>query len=158
MQANSAIDVTITIPDLIKTSKPNSSQPVLKLPFFNARPQICPARCLEVYINKTQPLLKNDFLFVSYKKPHLKVSSQTLSHWIKDTLNSSGIDTSIFSAHSTRHAATSSAKRLGVNIDLIRKTAGWSVSSSVFAKHYNRPVVTDPHLFATTVLAGGHNL
>lgn len=158
IQVNSPIDIIITIPDLIKTSKPNSSQPVLRLPFFDIRPQICPARCVEVYINKTQPLRKNDYLFVSHKKPHSKVSSQTLSHWIKDTLYSSGIDTSIFSAHSTRHAATSSASRLGVNIDLIRKTAGWSESSSVFAKHYNRQVVTDPHLFATTILSGSHNL
>lgn len=151
-------DIVIKISESIKTSKPNSIQPVLRLPYFDSRPEICPARCLETYINKTQTLRKNDSLFISYKKPHSKVSSQTLSKWIKDTLHSSGVDTSIFSAHSTRHAATSTANRLGVNIDLIRKTAGWTDSSSVFAKFYNRAVITDPNCFATAVLSSNGNL
>ncbi|CAB0029864.1 unnamed protein product [Trichogramma brassicae] len=44
--------------------------------------------------------------------------------------------------HSTRHAANSAAKRLGVNIDSILQTAGWS-NASTFAKFYDRPVVND---------------
>lgn len=35
----------------------------------------------------------------------------------------SGIDTSKFTAYSTRYAATSAAQKLGINIDQIRKTA-----------------------------------
>lgn len=150
---NSSKDIIIKIPELIKTSKPNSAQPVLRLPYFDNRPEICPARCLETYINETKKLRNSDSLFVSYKKQHSKVSSQTLSKWIKDTLYSSGIDTSIYSGHSTRHAATSKANRLGVNVDLIRKTAGWTDSSSVFAKFYNRQIFSDPNCFATTVLS-----
>lgn len=150
---NSPYDITITIPDLIKTSKPNSFQPVLKLPYFTARPQICPAMCLEDYINKTNSLRHNDYLFISYKRPHNKVSSQTLGHWIKNILLKSGIDTSIFSAHSTRHASTSSANRLGVSIDVIRKTAGWTESSSVFARFYNRDIISDPNQFANSILS-----
>lgn len=146
-------NIIIRITDLTKTSKPNSVNPVLRLPFFNSRPQICPATCLQTYINKTSTLRRNNFLFISHKLPHSKVSSQTLSRWIKDTLHSSGIDISIFSAHSTRHAATSSANKLGVNIDLIRKTAGWTASSSVFAKFYNKEIVTDPNQFANTILS-----
>lgn len=146
-------DIVITIPDLIKTSKLNSEQPVLRLPYFHNRPEVCPARCLETYINKTQTLRKDDSLFISFKKPHARVTSQTLSRWIKDILCSSGIDTSIYSAHSTRHAATSTANKHGVNIDLIRRTAGWSNSSSVFAKFYNRTIVENPNNFATAVLS-----
>lgn len=147
-------DILITIPDLIKTSRVNSLQPILKLPFFNEKPEICPARSLAEYINKTQSLRNNNNnLFISYRKPYSKVTSQTLSNWIKGTLQSSGVDTSVFSAHSTRHSSTSSASRLGVNLDVIRKTAGWSESSRVFAKFYNRELIDDCNQFANVILS-----
>ncbi|CAB0029658.1 unnamed protein product [Trichogramma brassicae] len=54
-----------------------------------------------------------------------------------------GCDLHIFkscrAAHSTRHAANSAAKRLGVNIYSILQTAGWS-NASTFAKFYDRPL------------------
>lgn len=148
--------IIIKIPDLIKTSRLNAQQPVLKLPFLNDKPEICPARALVTYIKNTSSLRSDDHdhLFISYRRPHRKVSSQTLSHWIKDTLTKSGIDTSIFSGHSTRHAATSAASRLGVNIEMIRKTAGWSESSYVFAKHYNKELITEESSqFARVILS-----
>lgn len=145
--------VTIKIPDNIKTSRPNSFQPILKLPFYNENPSICPAKCLIDYINKTSTLREtsNDYLFISYIRPYKKLSSQRLSHWIKDTLEKSGIDISIFSAHSTRHASTSRAHSLGVNIDVIRKTAGWSESSATFARFYNKEIIVDN--FARSILS-----
>lgn len=137
-------EIIIKIPDIIKTTKLNSFQPILRLPFYNTRPEICPARCLQTYLNKTKALRKNNSnsLFLSFKKPHSNITSQTISHWIKDTLQESGVDTSIFSAHSTRHAATSKANKLGVSIDVIKKTAGWTDSSSVFARFYNKEIVS----------------
>lgn len=137
--------IVIHIPDKIKTSAINRSQPMLILPYFSDKPSICPARSLEHYLQKSANKRPNDcdFLFITYKKPFRKVSSQTLSRWMKVTLSESGIDTSIFGAHSTRHAATSAAKRLGVSLDLIRKTAGWSGNSATFARFYNREVATE---------------
>ena len=41
-------------------------------------------------------------------------------------IKNTDVDTSVFTAHSTRHASTSAAKRRGVDLDLIRKTAGWT--------------------------------
>lgn len=148
-------EIIIKIPDLVKTSRPNSLQPALRLPYFNERPEICPARCIKLYINKTNSLRSsnNDYLFISYKKPHAKITAQRLSHWIKDTLNNSGLDTTIFTAHSTRHAATSTASRLGVSLDVIRKTAGWSESSGVFARFYNKQIVSDCNQFAEMILS-----
>lgn len=134
--------ITIKIPDLIKTSRIGNKQPVLLLPFFNEKPAICPAKTLISYLNKTASLRKSDMLFISYKKPHAAVSIQTLSRWIKLTLRDSGIDVSIFSAHSTRHASTSQAYKQGVNIDLIRKTAGWSGISNTFSKFYHKPIIS----------------
>ena len=50
------------------------------------------------------------------------------------------ININIFSAYSTRHAATSSAYRIEVLLGEIRKMAGWSETSNVFARFYNRPL------------------
>lgn len=136
----------IKIPDLIKTSRAGSLQPVLSLPYFPERPQICPASTLNTYLDKTKNLRQDlQLLFISFRKPHREVTSQTLSRWVKSTLESSGIDTSLFTAHSTRHAATSKAFRSGVSLDTIRKTAGWSANSMVFARHYNRIISNDIH-------------
>ncbi|KYB24806.1 hypothetical protein TcasGA2_TC032277 [Tribolium castaneum] len=54
-----------------------------------------------------------------------------------------GINTSIFSAHSTRHASSSAALRKGISLDVIHKTAGWSEKSQTFAKTYNLPLAAE---------------
>lgn len=132
----------IKISDQIKTSAINRLQPTLILPYFAERPAICPAKTLEYYLSRSAEKRNSDcdFLFISIKKPYKSVCSQSLSRWIKETLKESGIDTAIFSAHSTRHASTSAASRLGVSIDLIKKTAGWTGNSEAFARFYNREV------------------
>lgn len=133
--------IIIKIKDLIKTSKAGTNQPTLYLPFFNERPEICPARTLVAYLDKTINLRNSNQLFISHRKPFNRVTSQTLSRWIKSTLKDSGIDVTVFSSHSTRHAATSMAYRQGVSLDAIRQTAGWSGNSTTFAKFYNRPII-----------------
>lgn len=133
----------IKIPDLIKTSRPGVKQPVLVLPFFREKVNICPATTLLAYVEKSNPLRRNKELFIGLTKPHKPVGSQTLSRWVKSTLSECGLDTSMFTAHSTRHAATSRAHALGVSIDNIRNTAGWSGNSTTFAKYYNRTIITD---------------
>lgn len=146
--------VIIKIPDLIKTSRAGAMQPLLILPYFQEKPEICPVRTLSVYLNKTKPLRGNyQPLFIGLKKPHKSVTSQTISRWIKMTLGQCGIDVTMFTAHSTRHAATSKARSLGVNLDLIRKTAGWSGSSLTFGKFYDKFIKnTDDVSFARSVM------
>lgn len=138
--------ISIKIPDLIKTSRPGSYQPIVSIPFFEEKPSICPAKSLVDYLDRTSPLRQSDNLFIAVNKPHKSVGSQTLSRWIKRTLSECGIDANTFSAYSTRHAATSRAHSLGVNIDAIRNTAGWSGNSNTFAKFYNRVIVTNDNL------------
>lgn len=148
-------NVNIKIPDIIKTSRPGSLQPCLKLPYFAERKEICPAESLLAYLDVTKTIRKStNNLFISFKAPHRAVCSQTISRWIRDTLLESGIDTSIFTAHSTRHASTSVARSSGLNIDLIRKTAGWSEKSNVFAKYYHREIVnSNCNDFALSILS-----
>lgn len=144
--------ITIKIPELIKTSRIGSKQPILHLPFFEESVEICPAKTIIFYLNKTKTIRKTNKLFISFKKPHKAVTTQTLSRWIKSTLKDAGIDVSIFSAHSTRHASTSLALQQGVSIDQIRQTAGWSNNSATFARFYNRRIVnTDEGALARAV-------
>lgn len=147
-------NISIKIPDMIKTSRLGSNQPNLIIPFYSIKPAICPADTLLNYLDRTIQLRGEvKQLFISYKRPYRKVTSQTISRWIKATLFESGIDTSMFTAHSTRHASTSNANKLGVNVDLIRNTAGWSGTSNVFGKFYNRNILNDDsHEFAVTIL------
>lgn len=144
--------VKINISDIIKTSAPGRDQPLLILPFFRENPSICPATVLTDYISMTRNIRPNSSgkLLLTHKKPHKAATTQSISRWVKQVLSESGIDVSAFSAHSTRHAATSAASLAGVSIDTIRKTAGWSSSSNSFARFYNRPIVNESN-FAQSV-------
>lgn len=133
----------IKIPDRIKTSKPGKKQPILILPPYKENLNICLADTLLYYLKKTETLRKDiKALFISFRKPFKKVSTQTLGRWVKDMLQECGLDTNMFSAYSTTHASTSAAKRKRVNIDIIRNSAGWT-EKSAFATFYDRPIVQD---------------
>jgi site-specific recombinase XerD len=117
--------IEIKIPAQLKTSGPKKLQPNLIVPFFSDDPTICVASALETYLKRTSCLRKDiNILFISRKKPYKAITSQSLSRWIKHVLQKSGIDTSMFTAYSTRHASTSAVKRKGINIDLIKKHRG----------------------------------
>lgn len=144
--------VNIKIDKLIKTSAPNRCQPFLTIPFFNDRINICPARAVKNYIEVTKNLRSSSNWFITLRKPHKGVTASTISRWVKSIMEQSGIDTSVFSTHSTRHATTSAAYLKGVNIDDIRRTAGWSGNSLTFARFYNRPILNNVN-FAEAVFA-----
>lgn len=143
-------NIRIRIPDRIKTSAPGRYQPLLDIPYFNTQESICPAKNLENYIDRTSLVRKDiDTLFITTKGPLKSASVSTLSRWIKVVMKNSGIDIKIFTAHSTRHASTSVAHKRGVDIDTIRRMAGWSKGSLTFARFYDRPIMNSS--FATTV-------
>lgn len=143
----------IKIPARLKTSGIGKSQPLLIFKPFPEKPELCVFSLTRYYIDITRNLHSNrcDSLFVSFRAPYRAVSSQTLGRWVRAELEAAGIDVSIFSAHSTRHASTSFAALKGVNLDEIRRTAGWSDSSDVFARFYNRPILRDSS-FQLTIL------
>lgn len=90
-------------------------------------------------------------MFITFKKPTRSASSQTISRWLKQCLRAPGID-SAFTAHSIRHAATSAADLKGIDLGIIKSTAGWSSDSRVFASFYKRPVDPEKTSFVTSVL------
>ena len=145
--------IIIKIPDRIKTSGKNAIQPSLQLPYYRQDPKICPASTVTAYLEQTKNIRNSSKnLFISCKSPHLPVTSQTLSKWVTKTMTSAGLNTEIFTAHSTRHAATSKAKRCDVSLDTIRKTASWTPTSATFARFYDRPLHEDRNTFATSIL------
>lgn len=152
-------NIVIVISDLTKTSAPGRPSQRLIIPFFPQKEEICPAKTLMSYIEKTKQfrhLQNTDKLILTIKKPVHNASPPTISRWIKAVLLESGIDINVFTAHSTRHASTSAASRKGLSVDLIKRTAGWTGNSLVFAKFYNRPLLQEEdNGFAEAVY--GHN-
>lgn len=149
-----ADSIIIKIPARLKTSGIGKSQPLLIFKPFVDVPEICVFTLIVFFLNYTRELrnVNCDAFFISTRPPYRAVSSQSLGRWVKTILNEAGIDTSIFSSHSTRHASTSLAASRGVSVDEIRRTAGWSKSSNVFARFYNRPLVDDSS-FCSTILS-----
>lgn len=142
----------IKIEKQIKTTRPGALQPCLYLPRFVQHEQWCVVRTLRHYLFRTAQYRYNpSSLFLGISGNHNPVSKQTMTKWVKKIFINSGIDSKIFSSHSTRHASTSAAVRLGVPMDSICSRAGWTPTTSVFAQFYNRPLDTRSN-FARAVL------
>nr|CAI5817384.1 unnamed protein product [Callosobruchus analis] len=143
--------IQILITEKIKTSGRNRVQPCLQLPYYKNDARLCPVLNLKCYITMTQSLRDGeDFVFISHQRPYRRVTKNSISRWIKDTLRKAGINTEIFKPHSTRHAATSAALKKGVQVETILKAAGWT-QANTFARFYHRRVV-DQSAFATALL------
>ena len=101
-------------------------------PSFLINSTLCPVHTLTVYLDKSESLRGEETkLFVSFIKPHKAVTSSTIARWLRSILEHSGIDPSIFGAHSTCGASASAAMRGGITTEDILKAANQS-SKSVF--------------------------
>jgi hypothetical protein len=97
-----ATEVVIRICYRLKTSKPGEGL-VIDLNRFS-KPNLCVYSCLQEYLNITKTLRSSPNLFICTNSPHESASPQTLSRRLKEVLNLSGIDVSLFSSHSFRHS------------------------------------------------------
>ncbi len=81
-----------------------------------------------------------------------EITQQTLAHWLKDTMTKAGIDSGVFSAHSTRAASMSKAHWANLPAEYILRQARWT-NSITFACFYKRPILQkDGRNFQDTVL------
>ena len=142
--------ISFHITDIVKHSRPGMPQPELILPAFPPDRRLCVVTYLKEYLARTAGLRKDAKLFISYSKPHKHVTRSTLSRWVRTTLHLAGIDTAIFSAHSTRAASTSAAFSRNIPLSDIMKSAGWT-QECTFSKFYNKPIA-NPTNFATAIL------
>ena len=125
---------------------------MVKISAFPEDERLCAVHCIEQYIKLTKEIRKSErHLFISFRKPHKRASSQTISRWIRVVMKNSGIDTDQYKSHSTRAASTSIAKKMHIPMDVILKHAGWA-NEKTFEKYYNKPVNTGHSTFTQAVL------
>ena len=137
--------VKFVIPGLTKTRR---SGPPLEAfyPAFPDEPQLCPVKALQCYQAQSADLRvpreaerETNPLFVAVRSPHKPVKAATIGHWLKRVMEAAGVDTKVFTAHSTRGASTSKAHKVGVGTADILQAANWS-SVSTFCRFYCRPI------------------
>ena len=128
---------------LLKHSRRGTHQAPIELYSFKTNESLCVVCVLQEYLNRTRKL-RGDCpnLFVTLLAPH---TAATISRWLKVTLAWTGMDTSVFTAHSTRSASTSAAKDSGTPINAIMSAAGWT-NASTFAKFYQNMTDTEKNL------------
>ena len=134
----------------MKQNRPGHIVSSLYVPKY-CEQELCTYRTLEYYLERTLPVRGVEYtaLLLSYVKPFAPVGSSTVVRWIKNLLEQSGVDTSVFKAHSTRAATTSKANQT-VRIDAVLKHIGWSTEST-FRKSYQKAIV-DIDSFQNAVL------
>ena len=127
----------IPIYEPLKHTNPERHLKPLEFPVYNMEPCLCVVVNLKLYLQKTLPYRKSSKLFLSYQKPYAPISKDTLARWCKDILSRAGIDTNLYSSHSSRAATTSLLARNGMNLKDICVNAGWA-SERTFAVHYQK--------------------
>ena len=131
------------INSLLKQSRPNFHQQPLEFLQYPDDCRLCVVHHLAEYLKRTVSLRGGEKkLFISYVSPHKAVTSATISRWVCCVLKSAGINMKMFSAHSTRSAATSKSLSTGLSLTDIGKAAGWS-GNSIFAKFYHKPLTAN---------------
>lgn len=125
--------ILFRIPSLTKTRRSGPPKEAF-FTSFEEDPGLCPVATLRTYEGATEkwrsPDMKPNLLFLSLNKPHKPVTSASIARWIKELLADAGVDTDKFLAHSTRAAASSSARAAGLSTADIMKMAGWSQQST----------------------------
>lgn len=104
--------VLFSLSILRKTQRSGPLMSISIKKFENPLP--CPVEAIRNFVSATAAFRSGSVeekLWVSARAPHGRVSSNTIASWIKAVMKESGIDTGIFSAHSTRSAASSQAAK-----------------------------------------------
>lgn len=131
---------SFTLSKPTKVQKPGDPFTNIKYFKFEENEKLCVCSTLDTYLKRTESRRKGENqLLLGIVAPHKKVVTSTVSRWVKDVIQLSGIDVTIFKAHSTRTAASSKASSIGISVTEILKRAGWS-NESTFQKFYNKSI------------------
>ena len=130
--------LSIYVDSLLKQTRPGRHFKALEFEAYS-NPNLCVLRTLEIYLNRTSKIRGSNELFISYARPHGSVGTETISRWIRLTLEKAGVDVSTFKAHSTRSASASALASAGVPVDSILQMIGWS-NANTFARFYNKEI------------------
>ena len=81
-------------------------------------------------------------LFLSYRTGR-PIKKASISRWVREVMNLSGIDISTFAPHSTRGASISEATRRGATPSQILSQGNWS-NLGTYQRFYNREIHDTP--------------
>jgi hypothetical protein len=138
---------------LLKTSKPGKHWGHQEFTAYPSDPRLCIVSCLNQYLKKSKSIRNNSVqLLLSYQKPHHSVSCDTIARWLKSVMKEAGINTDIYSVHSTRAASTSAAKALNIPIQTIINAAAWT-NEQTFQKFYCKPIASSSTFGENLVMA-----
>ena len=141
------------IPKILKTTKPGKHLAPSEFYKFPNNSKLCVVSCIDEYMKRTNPIrnimeTRPVQLILSYAPPHDIVGSATIARYAKLFLHMSGIDVTVFTAHSTRSSSVSKVESLGLSLKDIQKAAG-RLNGSTFRKHYKLPIQRN---FGSTLL------
>ena len=139
---------------LHKGWRKGKSSPTVLFSAFLEDPQLCVVNCLDEYLLRSKGWRnghKNQLL-LSHINPHKEVSSSTISRWLRETLDLSGVtNLGEFGGHSTRSASTSKAEISGLSVKDILDRGSWS-NESTWQKFYHKEVISVSKTFQGKVL------
>ncbi len=128
----------------LRKSQRASSLQLISLKKLQPVSLACPVATLMHYISVSEPFRvgeKSRLLLLGLRPPRNSVCGSTVARWIKSLLSKAGVDTTVYSAHSTRGASASNAANLGVPTDAILSAGCWK-SESTFTRFYRRSVAS----------------
>ena len=130
--------------DLLKHSTPHHKQQPVLFPSYPYNLNLCPVKTISQYLTVRGKLQAPpiDNVFRCHRKPYGPASGDTLSRWVKNTLQLAGINTGTFEAHSCRAAATSKADSKGLPLKHILMAGQWSKKTN-FYRFYCKMIETD---------------
>ena len=129
------------IPQLLKQSRPGYENPDVVIKAYPVDRRLCVLTVLKEYLKRTKSIRATKQLFVSFIKPHDKVTTSTIGRWVRTVMQKAGINTTKYKAHSVRAAVASKASS-NVPINDIMKLAGWS-QESTFRKYYKKNITSE---------------
>ena len=140
------------IDELVKQGRPGYMEPTINIKAYPPDRRICAYTVYKGYMFRTKTLRKNHSkVLISYVKPYLLVTRDTISMWIKTVLARAKINTYIYKAHSVRSASVSKAKENLMPVSKILSKAGWS-NSKTSARFYDKKIEKDEDSFTYHVL------
>ena len=140
----------------VKHSRKGKPAPPVLFYEFPENTKLCPVQCIDAYkaitdSDRTQH--QTSQFFLSVIKPYKPVTKATLTRWVVQMLDLSGIDTTKFKAHSVRSASSSKVSAMGLKIQDVLVMGNWS-NESVWQKYYNKRITTFAERYQKTLLQG----
>ena len=89
-------ECTFVFDDVLKHSRPSFKEKPLVFRAFPEIPKLCPVYTLMQYLVIRLSRSSDTALFLTTVRPYKGASSDTIAHWIKNTIQEAGINTGLF--------------------------------------------------------------